>query len=423
MADDLGYGDLGCYGQKEIQTPHIDRIAQEGRRFTQCYTGSAVCAPSRNALMTGQHMGHATIRDNKPKIGGIPSPFKEKSIRLPLKKEDYTVAQMLKKAGYTTGITGKWGIGEANTNATPNEKGFDEWLGYLNQDHAVYYYTDYLWKNQEKMKINENQNGKREKYVHDFFTDFSLDFISRNKTKPFFLYCAFTIPHSKFEVPDLGIYANKPWPEDAKIFAAMVSYMDESIGKIMAHLKDLSLDTNTIVFFCSDNGGKNDPFRKIFNSSGGFKGTKGSLSEGGIRTPMLVRWPGRISPRKTDSETVWYFPDFMPTAADLAGLDCPASCDGVSVLPSLLGKAQPELKKRFLYWEFPRRENYFQAVRLDNWKGIRKNLYVPFELYDLNADPAEQNNVADSHPDIIKKIETYLKTARIESPHWSSKRR
>jgi len=421
MADDLGYGDLGCYGQEEILTPHIDRIAQEGLRFTQCYSGSPVCAPARNALMTGQHMGHATIRDNAPETGGIPSPYEEQSTRLPLKDEDYTVAQMLKEAGYVTGITGKWGIGEANTDATPNQKGFDEWLGYLNQDHAVYYYTDYLWQNQEKMTISENQNGKREKYVHDLFTDFSLDFISRNKNKPFFLYCAFTIPHSYFEVPDLGEYAGKSWPEDAKSYAAMVSYMDESVGKIMSHLKALNLDEETIIFFCSDNGGTKDPFRKIFNSSGGFKGTKATIFEGGIRTPMLVRWPGRITPGKTDTETVWYFPDFMPTAADLAGLDYPASCDGVSVLPSILGNNQPELKKRYLYWEYPRKKNYYQVVRLDKWKAIRKNFNEPFELYDLKIDPAEQSNVAGIQPDIVKKIENYVKTARIESPHWPSR--
>ena len=420
MADDLGYADLGCYGQQKIKTPHIDRLAQRGTRFTQVYCGSAVCAPSRNALMTGQHMGHATIRGNHPKVGGIPSPYKEPSTRLPLASKDVTVAQILKNAGYATGITGKWGIGEANTDATPNQKGFDEWLGYLNQDHAVYYWTDMLWRNRQKRHIPENQDNKQGKYTPHLFTDFAIDFIAYHKDHPFFLYLAFTIPHAEIVVPDLGPYAEKTWPESQKTYAAMIWQLDQSVGRIMGQVEKQGLTENTIIFFCSDNGVARQEWIDFFHSHGGLRGKKGDLLEGGIRTPMIVTWPGKIPAGRINQDAVWYFPDFLPTAADLAHAQPPSNIDGISILPMLLGKRQ-NLEERYLYWEFPKRDTYQQAARQGRWKVYRNRFDEPLQLYNLEADPAELYNLASQYPELIQRFEEYIKNARKESPHWPSK--
>lgn len=420
MADDLGYGDLGCYGQTLIKTPHIDQMAREGMRFTNCYAGSAVCAPSRNALMTGQHTGHCTIRGNHPKKGGRPSPYNPKTTRLPLAPEDFTVAQMLKQAGYATGIAGKWGLGESDTDAVPNGKGFDEWLGFLNQDHAVFYYADYLWRNEKKMPIPENMNGQRGKYVHDLFTQFTLDFITENKDHPFFFYGAYTIPHADYEVPDTHLYEEQPWLEEAKIYASMVSRLDNTVGQIFNLLKQLGIDQNTIVFFCSDNGANSRPMHRIFNSVGTLRGNKGELYEGGIRTPMIVRWPGKISANTVNQEATWYFPDFLPTVAELADITVPGNIDGFSVLPVLLGKSQSELEQRFLYWEYPRKNEYLQAIRHGRWKAVRHHLESPFELYDLSQDPQEQNNVAEQNRAVVERIFKFAKIARTESENFPS---
>jgi len=249
MADDLGYADLGCYGQKEIKTPNINQIAAEGTRFTHCYAGSTVCAPSRSVLMTGQHTGHTRVRGNTGKVGGVlvldnGSPQR----RVPLKGEDVTVAEVLKQAGYTTGITGKWGLGEPNTMGIPTRQGFDEWFGYLNQRRAHTYYPPYLWRNEEKVIFQGNKDGQRNQYSHDMFTKFALDFIHRHKKEPFFLYLAYTIPHAKYEIPSTEPYTDKPWPQDGKVHAAMITRMDADIGRIMAALKKLDIDGQTVVF-------------------------------------------------------------------------------------------------------------------------------------------------------------------------------
>ena len=417
MADDLGYGDLGCYGQKLIQTPCIDRMAKEGMRFTQCYAGSCVCAPSRSVLMTGQHTGHTRVRDNHCEVGGVPDELSGKGCRLPLKDEDVTVAEVLKRAGYVTGITGKWGLGEAATSGIPTRQGFDEWFGYHNQDHAADYFTEYLWRNEEKATLQGNKNGGRRQYTHDLFTDFALDFVRRHADRPFFLYLAYTIPHLKLEVPSTEPYTDKPWPEKAKIFAAMVTRMDRDVGRILHSLREHSITNNTIVFFCSDNGaaGKIGP---IFNSSGPLKAGKGELDEGGIRTPMIVRWPGKVPAGKL-CDAPWYYADVMPTVAELAGVTPPENIDGVSVLPTLLGHKQ-NLGDRFLYWEEPP-PNLHQVVRWRNWKARRRSPEWPLELYDLAKDIREQLDVAAQHPDVAARFETYLKTARTESPNWPSK--
>ncbi len=413
MADDLGYADLGCYGQEKILTPNIDRLAAEGMRFTQCYAGSPVCAPSRNVLMTGQHVGHTTVRGNS---GENAPPHDGEEGRIPLTPEDITVAEVLKQAGYATGITGKWGLGEPGSTGLPNDHGFDEWFGYLNQNHAPDYFTGYLWRNKERQVIEANLDGARGAYSCDLFTDFCLDFIREHRDRPFFLYVPTTIPHRKFEVPSLEPYADKPWPEEAKIFAAMVTRMDGHVGRTMALLKELHLDEKTIVFFTSDNGSAMG-WEGLFNSCGPLRDKKGSVYEGGIRCPMIVRWPGRI-PAGVVSDAIWYFADFLPTAAALAGATAPDRVDGVNVLPAILGKT-PHLSDRSVYWEMHRRGGQFQqAARRGDWKAVRFGLDSPLELYNLAEDIGEKDNVAAQHPDVVARFEAYLKTARIPSPHW-----
>ena len=409
MADDMGYADLGCYGQKHIKTPNINRLAVEGTRFTQCYTGSTVCAPSRSVLMTGQHTGHTRVRGNSGKVGGV-GPQK----RVPLKPKDVTVAEVVKQAGYVTGITGKWGLGEPQTTGVPNRQGFDKWLGYLNQRNAHSYYPPYLWHNEEKQILEKNANGQRKQYSHDLFTDFALNFIRRHKNRPFFLYLPYTVPHAKYEIPSTDPYTDKSWPDDAKVHAAMITRMDADVGRIMMLLKDLAIDSKTLVFFCSDNGAANR-WEGIFDSSGPLRGRKRDMYEGGIRTPMIVRWPGRVPAGET-SDAVWYFADVLPTLADLLGVKPPDNIDGISVLPAILGKKQ-RTDDRFLYWEFY--ENGFQqAVRWHSYKAVRTSPGKALELYDVSKDISEQHNIAAENPDIIARIEAYLKTARTDSPNW-----
>ncbi len=416
MADDLGYGDLGCYGQKLIQTPRVDRMATEGTRFTHCYAGAPVCAPSRSVLMTGQHTGHTRVRDNSGRVGGVKDEMSSSGDghRIPLLDEDVTVAEVLKKAGYATGITGKWGLGEAGTAGVPNRQGFDEWYGYLNQNHAVFYFTDYLWHNETKEFIGANKDKRREKYTHDLFAEFALDFVRRHQKEPFFLYVPFTIPHFNLEVPSLEPYADTDWPEKSKIFAAMATRLDRDVGRILDLLKELGLDQNTIVFFASDNGSPRGG-GPIFQSTGPFKGGKGGLNEGGLRVPMVVRWPGKVPVGKV-SDAPWYFADVLPTLAELAGAKPPANIDGVSVVPALLGKTQ-KLNERFLYWETPP-PKLNQAVRFGPWKARRTGPGMPLQIFNLVDDVAEEHDVASAHPELVAKFETYLKNARTESPYW-----
>jgi len=414
MADDLGQYDLGCCGGRHILTPHIDRLATEGVRFTQCYAGSTVCAPSRSVLMTGLHTGHTTVRGNSAAVGG-PKP----QGRIPLNADDVTVAEVLKRAGYTTGIVGKWGLGEPDTAGIPNRQGFDFWFGYLNQRHAHDYWTDYLWRNTEKVPYPGNSDKTRHSYSHDRMAEESLGFVRRaaDAGRPFFLYAAWTIPHGKLHPPDVEPYTDKPWSDAEKKYAAMVTRMDRDVGRLMALLNERGLDSNTIVFFCSDNGWTSAYTGKdsAFASGGALRGAKGNLYEGGIRVPMIARWPGRIQPGAT-SDQVWAFWDILPTLADLAGARPPEAIDGISMLPAILGKNQ-EQQHEYLYWEF-RTGGFQQAVRWGNWKGIRHGTKKPLELYDLANDLAEKHNVAGEHPDVVKRIEAYMTRARTPSKHW-----
>jgi arylsulfatase A-like enzyme len=401
MADDLGYGDLGCYGQEVIQTPNIDQMALDGMKFTQCYAGSTVCAPSRCCLMTGYHTGHCRVRGNN---------------RHPLLPEDITIAEVLKEAGYTTGMTGKWGLGEPDTSGVPNRQGFDFFYGYLNQARAHNYYPDFLWRNEER------EFFEKWTYSHDVITEEALNFIRKNKDNPFFLYIPFTIPHAFNEGGSNGMqiqsdqpYSDTDYPQPNKNMAAMVTHMDRDIGRIFDLLRDLNLEDDTIVFFTSDNGphreGGQDP--DVFNSNGPLRGIKRALYEGGIRVPMIVKWNGHIK-AGTENDHIWAFWDFPATAAELAGTVFPDS-DGISVVNTLMGKSQKA--HDYLYWEF-HEQGGRQAIRQNEWKAIRNGWGKPLELYNLDQDLGEQNDIAKQHQDIINKMEALMKQSRTESEHY-----
>jgi arylsulfatase A-like enzyme len=414
MADDLGVFDLGCYGQKLIRTPNIDKLASEGMRFTDCYSGATVCAPSRSVLMTGQHTGHTTVRWNASlRTGG----------RVSLRADDVTIAQVLKgpewrdafdeNRGYATGIFGKWGLGEPDTPGLPNDHGFDEWYGFLNQQHAHGHYPSFLWRNKTRETLRGNVDGQRREYASDLFCREALYFIDRHRYQPFFLYFTPTVPHAKFESPELGPYAKESWPDDAKNYAAMVTRMDSYVGRIIAKLKECGLDDNTLVFFTSDNGGTFEyaPFKTM----GPYREKKGSIYEGGTRVPMIARWTGKIKAGST-GDYPWGFCDVLPTLADLAGVrGIPANVDGMSIAPTLFGK--PQRPDRPLYWE-SFTGGFHQAVRMGRWKGVRHGLTAPLELYDLSTDVGESRDVASAHQDIVKKMQEFLADCRVDSPDY-----
>ncbi len=418
LADDLGYGDLGCYGQEQIQTPCLDRMAEEGLLFTSAYAGAPVCAPSRCALMTGLHTGHTRIRGNA---------------KIPLEPEDVTVAEVLQEAGYTTGLIGKWGLGEEGSSGLPNRQGFDYFYGYLNQMHAHNYYPEFMWRNTEKVNFENKKawwglgaSRVKKDYAHDYFTEEALQFVEENKEGPFFLYLAYTIPHANseardgMEVPDYGIYADEEWPNPQKGHAAMITRLDRDVGRLMEKLEELDIAENTLVLFSSDNGphkeGGADP--DFFNSSGPLTGMKRSLNEGGIRVPAIAWWPGVIQPGRV-SDHAWAFWDIMPTFAELAGVEPPEEIDGISFVSELLGHSEQQESHDFMYWEF-HHEIWAssQAVRMGPWKAIRRKPGAALELYNLEEDLAEEKNVAAEHPDIVAQIEEYLEEARIESKVW-----
>ena len=432
LADDLGYGDLGCFGQEQIQTPRLDQMAAEGLRFTQHYAGSTVCAPSRSVLMTGLHTGHTPVRGNAgPDIQT-------------LQANDVTIAEALKQAGYTTGLMGKWGLGDEGNTGHPNDQGFDEFFGYLNQVHAHNYYPEFLWHNKEKVELQnvvepapQSYGGftggvatERVDYSHDLVAEEALQFIENHQDTSFFLYLALTIPHANnesrhseehgLEVPDYGIYADKDWPEVEKGFAAMVMRMDKDVGRVLDQLKELGIAENTIVIFSSDNGphreGDHDP--NFFNDNGPLRGTKRDLYEGGIRVPAIAWWPGIIA-AGSETDYVSAFWDFFPTACEIAGTGIPEHVDGISMLPSLRGQEQPT--HEYLYWEFLEQGGK-QAVRMGNWKGVKldvkENPDAPIELYNLAEDLEETTNMADQYPDIVAQMQKIMQEAHTPDEDW-----
>ncbi|HYC71983.1 MAG TPA: arylsulfatase [Opitutaceae bacterium] len=419
LADDLGYADVGCFGQKRIPTPHLDRIAREGVRFTQFYAGSPVCAPSRNVLMTGQHTGHALFRRNA---------------KLALPADQVTVARLLREAGYRTALVGKWGLGAEGTTGAPLKQGFEHFFGYVDQTHAHNYFPTFLVRNGERVPLrnvvpDEGPLGQgvasvRVDYAAQLIADEAVAWLGRqSRDQPFFLYYAPTLPHANneggekgMEIPDYGAFAATDWPDNEKAFAAMVSQLDRDVGRIIETLERHELGENTIVLFSSDNGphreGGHDP--DFFDSNGPFRGHKRDLYEGGIRVPLLAWAPGRVPAGKT-SDFIAYQGDFLATAADLAGIAVPAGLDSVSFRPALVGQTQAA--RPALYWEFHERATA-QAVRDGNWKAVRSPLFTgPVELYDLARDPGEATDVAAQHPEVVARLVRIMESAHVPSPH------
>ncbi len=403
MADDLGYGDLGCFGQKTIQTPNIDKLADEGMKLTSFYAGCTVCRPSRLSLWTGHHMGHTPISSNA---------------NYAFKPEDVTVAELLKKAGYKTGGVGKWAMGGVETTGHPNKNGFDFWMGYLDQGEAHNYYPTHLWRNMEKVRLpgnelldHHNARGrvakKRMTYAHDVLFDEGLDFIRRNHKSPILFHFHLTIPHANneggrvtgdgMEVPDYGIYKNKPWPNTAKGQAAMITRLDSEIGRLMDLLRELKIDDNTLVIFTSDNGPHSEGGHKheYFDANGPLRGYKRDLYEGGIRVPTIAWWPGNIA-RSSESDEPLAFYDYLATACEIAGVAVPKNTDGISFLPTLTGSSQHS--HDYLFWQYSAKK----AVRKGKWKGVITGKDKPMELYDLSKDIGETKDLAAEKKDLVK---------------------
>ena len=405
LVDDAGIGDFSTYGCSYGATPNIDRLAAEGMKFTHAYSGSAVCAPSRCVLMTGQHTGHVLRRANQSKDGLLSLPAGQA-----------TVARLLHDAGYATGGFGKWGLGNPNTTGVAEKQGFDVFFGYYDQKHAHDYYTDYLVRNSTNVPYQQSGKHTWEDYSHTRIANETLKFIEENKDRPFFCYAAWTPPHDEWVIPDNAPFSEKPWPEEMRNYAAMVALVDKDVGRLMQKLKDLGIDDNTLVIFSSDNGA-NDECIEPLKSTGGLRGFKRMLYEGGIRAPFIARMPGKIAPGTT-SDVLTTSVDFMPTAADLAGVPHPARLDGISILPTLLGQKQAK-QHESLYFEIY--EPYFQqSLRMGDWKGYRLGTKAPLELYDLKADPAEKQDIAAAHPDIVKKIEAIMLAEHTPSPHYDA---
>ncbi len=404
LADDLGYGDVGCFGQKVIRTPNVDKLASEGVRFTQCYSGSTVCAPSRSCLITGQHTGHTRVRGNA---------------YVTLEPDDPSIGKVMQSAGYRTAIIGKWGLGEPDTTGVPSKQGFDEFYGYLNQVHAHDSFPTELWRNNRREPLPANAEKKQGAYSNDLFLKESLSFVERNRNRPFFLLWWHTIPHAfpaqrTIEVPEIEPeFRDKPWPEIEKRFASVVTRMDRDLGRMMAHLKRLGLDRDTIVVFTSDNGPQAVPPHDadFFDSNGPLRGIKRDLYEGGIRVPTVIRWPGCVK-AGTSNATPWAFWDLLPTCAAIGGAKPPRGIDGVNVLPAWLGKPIPQHPP--FYWEFTER-GFEQAARIGHWKAVRHAPDKPIELYDLRTDSGETHDIAAANPAVVKRMEAYLKAARTRS--------
>ena len=423
LADDMGYADPGVYGQKKFRTPNIDRLAAEGLRFTQGYAGAPVCAPSRCTLMTGMHGGHARVRDNFALAAGhVGHKKKEEIRRASLTPEDRTVADYLRTAGYRTGLMGKWHLDGYDPEAVPTRHGFEEFKGWLTQVETTQgYWPEKRCHNEQLIEIPENAAGKHGRYDTTMITEDSVDFIERHRAEPFFLYVAYDSPHSPYTAPDFGPYAHEAhWADDEKTYASMIWYMDQGIGRIMESLRRLNLDSDTVVFFASDNGPRSEPTVQqtrvidFFDSNGNLTGYKRDLYEGGIRDPLIVRWPGHIRRGATSDRPV-YFPDFLPTALSLAGVP-PQKSDGSDLRASLLhpDASQPE---RFLYWEFYE-PVYRQAGRLGKWKAVRLKRGGKLELYDLAVDPWESKDLAAAHPEIVARMEREMAGAHRGSPEY-----
>jgi len=449
VADDLGYGELGSYGQQRIRTPTLDRLADEGMRFTRHYSGSPVCAPSRATLLTGLHTGHAVVRDNDEMTerGDVWGDTLIEGNH-PLPPETYTIGRMLQDAGYVTAAIGKWGLGGPGDSGEPNLQGFDHWYGYMCQREAHNYYPTHLWRNGTRETLPGNPpfrahqrlpaeadpddpasyaKYRGETYAMDVMMEGAVAFVQEHSEQPFFLYLPFPVPHVALQVPDESVadyegqFADAPYPGDRgylpnrtprAAYAAMITRMDEGIGDILRALDDVGVAENTVVIFTSDNGptfnGGTDS--EFFSSTGGLRGLKTMLYEGGIRVPLIVRWPGRVAPGAI-SDHVSAFWDFMPTLADIAGAARPLQTDGLSMVPVLTGDAAAQSIHERLYWEY----HGGQALVSGQWKAVRSDTEAPVELYDLTADPTESTDVSASHPDVVERLLGEMDSARTPS--------
>jgi arylsulfatase A-like enzyme len=399
LADDLGWGDLGCYGQEKIKTPNIDQLAASGMRFTQAYAGNTVCAPSRSALMTGKHSGHGRVRSN---------------VQVPLETDDVTLAEVLKSVGLRCGAAGKWALGWEGTTGHPLKQGFEHFFGYLEQTHAHDYYPPWLWLNEGKFTNWKNGGGERLEYAPDWFQRYATNFVQMHEDHPFFLYLPSPLPHANnergtngMEVPGYGSYAKTDWPLPEKGKAAMIERLDVLVGATMAQVYKSKVERETIVVFASDNGphAEGGVSTNFFKSSGPFRGIKRSLYEGGIRVPLIVSWPGHIAAGTTNDLPVAFW-DILPTLAELVGANTPKGIDGVSFAPTLLGREQL-VKPVCLYWEF-HEGAYAQAVRFGDWKAVRNNPAGPVELYRLSDDPGETRDLAPDNPETVAKAKTLI---------------
>lgn len=422
MADDLGYGDLGCFGQKVIQTPHLDQMCAEGMKFTDFYAGSTVCAPSRCVLMTGYHTGRTFIRGNGKDN---------------LRPEDVTVGEVMKSGGYRTGMFGKWGLGHEDSSGLPTKQGFDEFFGYLDQHHAHNYYPTFLIQNGKRQLLKNivPKEGKwgqgvatdKVDYSHDMIFAHAMQFLKDNRDETFFMYLPLTIPHANneagkagMEIPDLGIYADKDWPEPVKGHAAMITKMDSDLGQLFAKLKEYGIDENTLVIFTSDNGphaeGGNNP--AYHDSNGPLKGIKRALTEGGIRVPTIARWPGKIKAGSTTNH-VGCFQDIMPTFAAFAGSEkaVPDDIDGISFAPTLLGMPEKQAQHEYLYWAFYE-QGGAEAIRKGDWKAVKQPRNTPIRLYNLANDIGEENDLASEHPEMVAEMQKHMEEAYEPSPRW-----
>lgn len=417
MADDLGHGALGCYGQEQIATPHIDRIAEEGLLLTQAYAGSHVCQPSRCVLMTGLHTGHTAVRAN--------------DVRQLLLPEDITVAELLQERGYATGGFGKWGLGYEETTGHPNQQGFDEFFGQYLQVHAHFYYPFWAWHNDQQVMYPENENGGRGTYIADATHERAIEFIREHHEEPFFAYLPYIIPHVELVVPEdseapyRGRFPTVNIPDPRKgylgsedgltTFAGMVSRLDGYVGEVLALLEELEVADNTIVVFTSDNGAQGSggwaQMNDYFNSAGGLRGYKGNFYEGGLRVPFLVRWPGRVAPGSV-SDHVVAFQDMLPTLCEIAGAECPDAIDGISFVPALTGEGV-QTEHVGLYWEYPARNNGIsRAARMGPWKAVQP-AGESVQLYHLVADPAEAADIAAEHPAIVRELASFMDGAHV----------
>ena len=413
LSDDLAQGDLGCYGQKLIQTPNLDRMAAQGTRYTQAYCGTSVCAPSRASLMTGLHSGHCPVRGNWEIARG--------EGQYPLPAETVTVAQILKGAGYATGCAGKWGMGMFDTAGSPLKKGFDHFFGYNCQRHAHSYFPTYLYRDDARIELPGNDGkGIGKTYAQNLIADAALDFVRANATKPFFLYYAITLPHGRHEIDALGIYTDKPWTPAQKAYAAQVTRLDRDVGRLLDLLRELKLDESTLIMLAGDNGSSWAPdseMGRLFDQAGnGLRGYKRGLYEGALRQAAIARWPGTV-PAGRVSDEPWAFWDFLPTAAELASAKLPADCktDGLSLVSFLKGGAAPQ--RDHFYWELHEGKP-IQAARFGNWKAVKSGPQAKLELYDLATDPGETTDLADSKPDLLERAAALLKTSRTPSEDW-----